>query len=311
MFSQHALLLFWPQRDVHQWLWGLKFLGQCHDAAFERNAQQLGALGAYSHDALKNVLQVTGTDHYRLECGIAPCYTDTKLFDTAGDADALMRKYSVERRVVSIAELLAIEPAFRQFAHCIAGGTYTASNKSGDAWVLTQALCRARRRVTVRPHHQRFEQDNNAIKSIAIKAGKTKTSDINGSKNELILAADACVVACGSYSAPLLRTVGVDLPIYPGKSYSATFKLLKPEAAPSVSLIDDQVKCIISRLDNQLRVADTRLESDGAHPTSGPACGLPRPSTFLILAKRLWEVFGSTRAMARWAGPTAQARARH
>ena len=51
MFSQHALLLFWPQRDVHQWLWGLKFLGQCHDAAFERNAQQLGALGAYSHDA--------------------------------------------------------------------------------------------------------------------------------------------------------------------------------------------------------------------------------------------------------------------
>ena len=36
MFSQHALLLFWSQRDVHQWLWGLKFLGQCHDAAFER-----------------------------------------------------------------------------------------------------------------------------------------------------------------------------------------------------------------------------------------------------------------------------------
>ena len=54
----------------------------------------------------------------------------------------LMRKYGVERRVVFIAELLAIEPAFRQFAHRIAGGTYTASNKSGDAWVLTQALAR-------------------------------------------------------------------------------------------------------------------------------------------------------------------------
>ena len=163
----------------------------------------------------------------------------------------------------------------------------------------------------MQPHHQRFEQDNNAIKSIAIKAEKTKTSDINGSKNELILAADACVVACGSYSAPLRRTVGVDLPIYPGKGYSTTFKLLKPEAAPSVSLIDDQVKCAISRLGNQLRVADTRLESDGVYPASGPACGPPRPPIFLILAKRLWEVFGSTRAMARSAGPTAQARARH
>ena len=54
----------------------------------------------------------------------------------------LMRKYGVERRVVFIAELLAIEPAFRQFAHCIAGGTYTASNKSGDAWVFSQMLAR-------------------------------------------------------------------------------------------------------------------------------------------------------------------------
>ena len=163
----------------------------------------------------------------------------------------------------------------------------------------------------MQPHHQRFEQDNNAIKSIATKAEKTKTSDINGSKNELILAADACVVAWDSYSAPLRRTVGVDMPIYPGKGYSTIFELLKPEASPSVSLINDQVKCAISRLGNQLRVADTRLESEGAHPTSGPACGLPRPPTFLILAKRLWEVFGSTRAMARSAGPTAQAQARH
>ena len=50
------------------------------------------------------------------------------------------------------------------------------------------------------------------------------------------------VVACGSYSAPLLRPVGVDLPIYPGKGYSATFKLKKPELAPFVSTIDDEVK---------------------------------------------------------------------
>ena len=46
-----------------------------------------------------------------------------------------------------------------------------------------------------------------------------------------------------------------DLPTYPVKGYSATFKRLKPGAAPSVSLIDDQVKCAISRPGNQLCVA--------------------------------------------------------
>jgi D-amino-acid dehydrogenase len=69
--------------------------------------------------------------------------------------------------------------------------------------------------------------------------------------------ADAFVVACGSFTAPLLRTVGVDVPIYPGKGYSATFKILKPELAPNVSVIDDQAKCAITRLGDQLRVAGT------------------------------------------------------
>ena len=93
------------------------------------------------------------------------------------------------------------------------------------------------------------------MKSIAIKALNPVTSGINGLKNELVLATGAFVVASGSYSAPLLRTVGVDLPTYPVKGYSATFKRLKPGAAPSVSLIDDQVKCAISRPGNQLCVA--------------------------------------------------------
>lgn len=55
-------------------------------------------------------------------------------------------------------------------------------------------------------------------------------------------------MACGSNTAPLLRTAGVNLLIYPGKGYSGTFKLLKPAQAPFVSMKKDKVKCAISRL---------------------------------------------------------------
>ena len=65
------------------------------------------------------------------------------------------------------------------------------------------------------------------------------------------------VVACGSYSEPLLRGVGVCLPIYPGKGYSATFKILQLELTPQVSTIDDEVKFAMSRLGGELRVAGT------------------------------------------------------
>jgi D-amino-acid dehydrogenase len=257
MFSNDAPLLFRPRLDWQQWRWSLLFLGQCNDAAFERNVQQLVALGAYSHAALKDVVAATGIDYQRLEHGIAHYYTDQQSFDTAGEAAALMRKYGVSRRVVSRDELLRIEPAFTAFSHRIVGGTYTASDESGDARLFTQALaqrCAARGATFYYGHDViRLNKAGDAMASIAI---RPVASDASGAQ-PVVLTADQFVVACGSYSAPLLRTVGVDLPIYPGKGYSATFKLLQPEKAPLVSTIDDEKKIAMSRLGDSLRVAGT------------------------------------------------------
>ncbi len=260
MFRHDAPLLFRPQWPIgegwQQWRWGLQFLAQCNDAAFERNVQQLVALGAYSHAALKEVVAATGIDYNRLERGIAHYYTDQKSFDTAGEAAALMQKYGVARRVVSTAELLAIEPAFRAFSHRIVGGTYTASDESGDARVFTQALAQR-----CADRGARFLYGHDIVKlqtrGGAIDAVSVRPRQPEGAAPTLEIKADEVVVACGSYTAPLLRSVGVDLPIYPGKGYSATFRLLKPELAPFVSTIDDEVKCAMSRLGNDLRVAGT------------------------------------------------------
>jgi D-amino-acid dehydrogenase len=263
MFRDDAPLLFRPQFPVgeglNQWLWGLKFLAQCNDAAFERNVQQIVALGAYSHEALKDVVQATGIDYQRLERGIAHFYTDQKSFDTAGDAATLMRKYGVDRKLVSRDELLKIEPAFKSFADHIVGGTYTASDESGDARVFTQALakrCIARGAEFLYGHDiASMDKAGGAIESVAVRQRKGGAKDDAGPEREL--KADHFVAACGSYTAPLLRTVGVDLPIYPGKGYSATFKLKRPELAPMVSTIDDEMKIAMSRLGDHLRVAGT------------------------------------------------------
>ena len=260
MLRNDAPLLFKPRLDWQQWRWAWLFLRQCNDAAFERNLQQIVALGAYSHDALKEVVAITGIEYHRLERGIAHFFSDQKSFDQAARDCELMRQYGVERRVVSTAELLQIEPAWAAYRHRIVGGTYSASDESGDARVFTQALaqrCAARGASFLYGHDiEGLDVKNDAIKSVAAYARNTRAAGINDAQT-LHVKADAVVVACGSYSAPLLRTVGVDLPIYPGKGYSATFKILKPEQAPSVSTMDDGNKCAISRLGDYLRVAGT------------------------------------------------------
>jgi D-amino-acid dehydrogenase len=306
MFDREAPLLLRPQLDWHQWDWLLRFLGQCNDTAFERNVRQLVALGTYSHQALRDVVAATGIEYHRLERGIAHFYTDPVAFTAASKAVELMRRFGVERTIVSTAELLRIEPAFTPYAAHIVGGTYTPSDESGDARIFTQALAQrcAERGAQMLFNHsvEGFERQGNTIKNIAITPCNTRAEIEKGLKNALQLTADAFVVACGSYTAPLLRSVGVHLPIYPGKGYSATFPLLRPDAAPMVSCIDDNRKIAMSRLGDTLRVAgtielsgwDTTLET----PTAQARCRM--------LARRIEEVLPGvcdTRSVAQGGNP--------
>ena len=283
MFSPTSPLLFRPQIDPDQWKWGLQFLGQCNDAAFERNVAQLAALGAFSHATLKDMVAATGIEYNRLERGIAHYYTDTKSFDGAAGAAEVMRRHGVKRRVVSRDELLAIEPALRTFGERIVGGTYTETDEHGDARVFTQklaALCEQKgARLLFNHDIERLQTGSGEMQSVRVRdrqSGEVRT-----------LVGDAFVAACGSYTTPLLKTVGIRVPIYPGKGYSATLPLLKPALAPSVSMIDDGLKIAISRLGDQLRVAGT-IELGGFDLSLDTPLAKKRCE---MLVRRIEEVF--------------------
>ncbi|NIC42903.1 D-amino acid dehydrogenase [Aquabacterium sp. A08] len=253
MFDREAPLLFRPQLDWAQWRWGLQFLAQCHDAAFERNVAQIVALGAFSHETLKAMVAQTGIEYQRSQRGIAHYYTDAHAFDAAAGAAELMRRHGVHRRVVDRDELLRIEPALATFGHRLVGGTYTDTDEHGDARLFTQqlaALCGQRGARLLFSHH---------VERLAVEGGTLRRAHLRDAQTgeARTLEADAFVAACGSYTTPLLKTVGVHVPIYPGKGYSATLPLRRPEAAPQVSMIDDGRKIAISRLGDRLRVAGT------------------------------------------------------
>ena len=246
-------LLFRPRLDPHQWRWGLSFLLQCNDAAFSRNVQQLVALGRYSHESLKHVVARTGIEYHRLERGILHFFGSQAELDAGADGAELMRQFGVDRRVLTRDEVLKIEPSLAGFSANISGGTFTASDESGDARVFTQQLaqrCKARGATFLYEHDiVGFERSGRAVSGVRVGdqlTGQTRT-----------LVADHYVAAMGSFTAPLLRPLGVYLNIYPAKGYSATMRLKKPEQASVVSMIDDARKIAISRLGDHIRVAGT------------------------------------------------------
>jgi D-amino-acid dehydrogenase len=250
-------LLFRPKLDPHQWRWGLSFLTQCTNGAFERNVQQLVALGRYSHESLKGLVAQTGIDYHRLERGILHFFSNQHDFDAGAAGAELMRRHGVDRRVLSRDEVLKVEPALRAYGARIAGGTYTPSDESGDARVFTQQLalrCAARGVKFLYGHDVLgFGASGRTVDSVKVR------DQASGQASSL--QADQFVAAMGSYTAPLLRQAfgrqGVCLNIYPAKGYSATLKLKRPADASVVSMIDDARKIAISRLGDEVRIAGT------------------------------------------------------
>ncbi len=241
--------LLWRLRaDSAQWAWGLRFLRECTPARTRANIHAILALALDSRTRLKALRRELGLEYDCLERGILHYYTDAAEFEHAMPQAELMRGYGCDRVVKSAAECLAIEPALRDSRIPIIGGTWTVDDESGDAQCFTELLAD---RCAARGVMFRYDCDVAAIETSGGKFSAIRLC--NGER----LAADACVVALGSYSPVLLRPLGIRIPVYPAKGYSITIPLVPDAPAPSVSLTDDGAKVVYSRLGNRLRVAGT------------------------------------------------------
>ncbi|CAK7032213.1 D-amino acid dehydrogenase [Saezia sanguinis] len=292
-----APLLFRLKLDPHQWSWGLRFLSQCTGSAFDRNVRQLVALGQYSHAAFHEVFAKTGIECNREEKGILHFFTSQQAMDNGSHEAAVMQRYGVKRDVISREAVLQVEPALQSFAEHIVGGTYTPEDESGDAFVFAQKLmklCLARGATALfQTDILGFECHGAGVTGVQVKDQNTREAST--------IKADAYVAALGSFTAPLLRRIGIYLPIYPTKGYSATMRLKQPEKASSVSMLDDDFKIAISRLGDSIRIAGT-AETAGYDTSLNSSVSKVRCKMLVERYEQLFPGVADTTEPNFWAG---------
>jgi D-amino-acid dehydrogenase len=251
-----APLLFRPRLEWRQWRWGLQFLFECLPSRTRRNMQQILAISKYSGAALRDLRSALGLSYDDLQRGILQIYTDREGFDEAMRAAELVRGFGIARELKTPEECVALEPALAPRREWIMGGTYTATDETGDARKFTQAIASlgAQRGIEYRygVTIEALTVEGNALVGVRIRVHAHDECD----RSEL-LTADAYVACLSSYSPLLLEPIGVRAPVYPAKGYSATLPILRPEAAPKVSITDDAKKIVFTRLGDRLRVAGT------------------------------------------------------
>jgi D-amino-acid dehydrogenase len=253
IMKEDAPLLFRPQLNWHQLSWGMEFLIECLPSRYRFNIQQMVNLGLYSRESLQALRAETNIQYDHLTRGIMQFYTEEEDFAGAAEACALLSKYGIARRMVDREEAVKIEPALASLGAKLLGASYAESDESGDAFKFTQnlaKLCEARGvKFMYDTTIEAIRHDEERITSVMVKRRDSQTFDA--------ISADAYVLALGSYSTPMLKTIGVPIPVYPAKGYSATLSTEGFSGAPYVSLTDEAKKIVFSRVGDRMRIAGT------------------------------------------------------
>lgn len=250
LLKDNAPLMFKPSLDAKQWLWSLAFLRECSPKRFEQNIRSMVRLAEYSQSTLKSLREQLSLDYEHDDSGVLSFYRDENSFEDSQTRADRLRDLGVERRVLSAAEVIDIEPALDIISDQVIGGDYSSGDESGDAYGFTTQLAKHANQQGVQ-----FLYNHEIVRLLYADGRVTAVEVVNEAGVYQHIKADAFVVALGAYSPLLLNPLGVPCPVYPAKGYSATFNIINTDLAPQSILADMANHLIYSRNGNQLRVA--------------------------------------------------------
>ncbi|HWK69928.1 MAG TPA: D-amino acid dehydrogenase [Burkholderiaceae bacterium] len=252
LFKDDSPIVFRPRFDPRQWWWGLQFLRECLPGRLAPNIRAMVRMSEYSRGTLQAMRAELGIDYKHLERGILNFYRDQAEFEDSQRMAGVMRDFGVDRRIVTPEEIIQLEPALAPVRQSIVGGDYTAEDESGDVYLFTKALAEKAERAGV---EFRFSTQ---LSRLVSSGGRVEGAEVIRPDGLYeTLRADAYVAALGAYTPWFVSPLGVPCNVYPAKGYSATFDIVDPAAAPTVSLTDSAHKVVYSRFGNQLRMAGT------------------------------------------------------
>ena len=238
MTMKHGPFVFRPSADPLMWRWLAQMLGNCTAAAYRRNKGRMVRLAEYSRDSLKDLRHETGIHYDERMLGTLQLFRTAQQLDAVIDDTRVLDGFGVPYEVLDPAGCIAAEPALGRVAGRFVGGLRLPGDETGDCHLFTQRLARmaAEAGVTLRfdTKIDRLLTRGDRVTGVATGAG--------------VLHADRYVVALASYSAGMLRPLGLDLPIYPVKGYSLTVPITDPDGAPVSTVMDETYKVAITRM---------------------------------------------------------------
>lgn len=256
MLRRDAPLLVNPKPSWHKLSWFAEFIAQIPHYRANTIATTQLAIAARQH--LFAWADAEGVEFDLKRQGILHIYRHKAGFEHAAEVSKMLAEGGLQRRAVTPEEMRAIEPTLAGTYH---GGFYTESDATGDIHKFTVGLAAAAERLGVTCL---YGQGVQRLHSNSQRATVVSKDDSGEHTHQF----DGLVVCAGVASRQFASQLGDRVNVYPVKGYSITVNLpdeASQQAAPTVSLLDDETKLVTSRLGlDRFRVAGT-AEFNGAN----------------------------------------------
>jgi D-amino-acid dehydrogenase len=245
LMKDEAPVRFRPQLSPRFWRWVSMWLGECTAERFRVNKSRMQRVAFYSRDELHKLRDKYGL-RYEQSRGYLQLFRSAHDLRMSEPARALLTESGVEFKALSPDDCRALEPALSQSTR-LAGGLHLPGDESGNCPLFARQLKEEALRNGVR---FRF---NESVSRLISEGGRVTgvLTDRGPVK------ADAVVLAAAVDSARLMKPLGLRLPIYPVKGYSATVNLTADAAGPQQAIMDEAYKTAITPMGARLRIAGT------------------------------------------------------
>lgn len=244
MMARHAPLSISLTTDPHQYGWMMRMLANCTEARYAVNKERMMRLAEYSRECLVQLRAEAGIDYEHRELGTLQLFRTQQQLDAAAKDIAILEQCNVAWRLLDRAGCVKVEPGLAASAEKITGGLQLPADETGDCYLFTSRLAKRCEEMGVvfRYNTEIKELLSNGTELTGIRLGDETVS------------ADCYVLALGSFSPQLLRSHGIDLPVYPVKGYSLTIPVIDSSLAPVSTIMDETFKVAVTRFANRIRV---------------------------------------------------------
>ncbi len=226
--------------------WGLEFLSNSDEKTFLNSLAINRDLAQYTKEVLGALSESEQLNYSQSAKGSLVIFRDMASMAAYETLVSKTESSGTKRTLLDPGQLIATESSLASIAPELVGAVHLTDDHSGNSHQYCQGLEAITRERGAQYYY------NTQVQKICPVSQKIELQ-LDAGK----LMADAVVVAAGVHSKPLVKPLGIRLPVVPAKGYSISIPMTHWEKRPKHVIVDMGIHAGLNPLGENLRVAGT------------------------------------------------------